>query len=219
MHRIVWNLTWGSSGAADDDQPDDGEGDIPRGPRVAPGTYSVQLEVDAKQLPPQTLVVKKDPRSPATQAGFDQKFQQSYTIFLDSLKCRRALAEIGPVREQLAKIIAASPDNELVTNAKGLATSIDALTDDSAGATLGLDAANQEFTASLNMAESADRTTPAQALTVYAEARKASQQRIQQWTALKTGPLAALNTQLKAQGHAPIAISQIEREVYYLMTR
>jgi len=219
VHRIVWNLAWGSSGVADDDQPDDGEGDIPRGPRVAPGAYSVQLEVDGKPLPPQALVVKKDPRSPATQVDFDQKFQQSYAIFGDSLKCRRALAEIGPVREQLNTIIAASPDNEIATNAKNLARSIDALTDGSVGATPGLDAANQEYTASLNMSESADRTTPTQALAVYAEARIASRQRIQQWAAIKTGPLAALNTQLKAQGLTPIAISAIEREVYDLMTR
>jgi hypothetical protein len=69
------------------------------------------------------------------------------------------------------------------------------------------------------MAESGDRTTPSQALVVYAEARSASEQRIQQWAAIKSGPLPALNTQLKAQGQLPIAISAIEREVYYLMTR
>ena len=42
---------------------------------------------------------------------------------------------------------------------------------------------------------------------------------MQEWSALKKGPLADLNRQLKAEGLTPIAIAEIEREVYYLMTR
>jgi len=219
MHRIVWNLAWGSSGVAEVDEPDDGEGDIPRGPRVAPGAYSVELEVDGKPQPRETLTIKKDPRSPASQTEFDQKFVQTYAIFQDSLRCRRALAEIGQVRTQLNKIIAATPGGEIAAKAKELASSIDAITDTESPAGPGLDAANQELTSTLSMAESSDRATPSQALVVYREARVASTPRTQQWAALKSGPLAALNTQLKAQGLAPIAISAIEREVYYLMTR
>lgn len=219
MHRVVWNLAWGAAGVADDDEPDDGEGDIPRGPRVAPGNYTVQLEVDGKLMAHQSLTVKKDPRSPYSQADFDQKFQQTYAIFRDSLQCRRALAEIASVQEQLKLILAKSPSGDLSAKANEIAAAIGALTEGSPDKPLGLDAANQELTAALNMAESSDRTIPTQAITVSAQAQAASAQRIKDWSALKSVALTNLNAQLKAGGQPPIAISEIEHDVYYLMTQ
>jgi photosystem II stability/assembly factor-like uncharacterized protein len=218
MHRLIWNLTWGTSGVADSDEPDDGEGDIPRGPRVAPGTYTLEFEVDEKKLSPESLAVVKDPRSPASQAEFDEQLETSYTIFRDSLACRRALAEIGSVKEQLAKIVAGAANDEIAKDNERVAAAIDLLTKGSGGK-LGIDAANQELTSVLNMAESADRAMPAQGLAVYAEARAASSQRIQEWAALKKGPIDTLNQELKTKGLEPIAIAEIEQEVYYLMTR
>jgi photosystem II stability/assembly factor-like uncharacterized protein len=219
MHRLIWNLAWGTTGVAESDEPDDGEGDIPRGPRAAPGTYTVELEADGKMLSPETLTVVKDPRSPSSQAEFDEKFETSYRIFLDSLESRRALAEIDSVKEQLAKIIASAGNNEIASHSIQLTVTIDALVEGTGGKVLGLDAANQELTSALNMAESSDRAMPAQGLAVYAEATAASGQRIREWAALKRGAVEVLNLQLKTQGLAPIAISEIEREVYYLMTR
>ena len=219
MHRLVWNLAWGTSGVAESDEPDDGEGDIPRGPRVAPGTYSVELEADGKKFPAESLTIVKDPRSPASQAELEEQFKTSYTIFRDSLSARRALAEIGSVKEQLTKVIASQGNSETADECKRFSTSIDALVDGTSSGSLGLDAANQELTAALGVAEGADRTTPAQGLEVYAEAKAASGQRIGEWTALKKGPLDTLNQKLRAKGLAPIAIAEIEQEVYYLMTR
>jgi photosystem II stability/assembly factor-like uncharacterized protein len=219
MHRLVWNLAWGSTGVADTDEPDDGEGDIPRGPRVAPGKYTAELEADGKKLPPETLTIIKDPRSPATQPELDEQFKISYTIFLDSLSARRALAEIGSVKEQLAKLIASDGNSEIANDCKRFSTTVDALVQGTGSGSLGLDAANQELTAALNVAEGADRATPAQALQVYAEAKSAATQRIGEWAALKKGPLEELNHKLQAKGLSPVAISEIEREVYQLMTR
>jgi photosystem II stability/assembly factor-like uncharacterized protein len=219
MHRLIWNLAWGTSGVAESDEPDDGEGDIPRGPRCAPGTYTLDLEVDGKKLPTETLSVVKDPRSPATQLDFDAQFATSYQIFLDSLASRRALAEIASVKQQLAKAIASPQNDEIAKQSKELAAAIDALLEGTGGAALGLNAANQELTSSLSVAESSDRAAPSQALAVYDEARTAARQRISEWAALKKGSLADLNQQLKTSGLAPIAIAEIEREVHYLMTR
>jgi hypothetical protein len=84
---------------------------------------------------------------------------------------------------------------------------------------MGLEEANSGLTAALHVAESADRETPSQALVVYAQARQASAARVREWAGLKHDGLEQLNRQLKAEGAAPIAISEIEREVYYLMTR
>ena len=219
MHRFVWNLAWGSSGVPESDEPDDGEGDIPRGPRVAPGTYSVELEADGKVVQHESLLVSKDPRSPATQAEFDDNFAIAYKMFHDSLYCRRALAEIGSVKEQLGKLITASKDSEIVSKAKELSSAADGLVEGSDGASLGLDTANQELTAAMNMAESSDHRVPSQGLTVYDEAREASAQGIRRWTTLKSGQLEELNRELKTKGLVPIAIAEIEREVYELMTR
>jgi photosystem II stability/assembly factor-like uncharacterized protein len=219
MHRFVWNLAWGSSGMPESDEPDDGEGDIPRGPRVAPGSYSVESEVDGKALPREPLLVTKDPRSPATQADFDENFATTYRMFLDSLNCRRALAEIASVKEHLSKLISDSKDSEIASKAKELSAAADALVESSDKASLGLDAANQELTSAMNMAESSDRRVPAQALIVFGEARTGSARGIKDWAAFKIGPLAALNLELKTKGLSPIAIATIEREVYELMTR
>lgn len=219
MHRLIWNLAWGTSGVAESDEPDDGEGDIPRGPRVTPGKYTLELEVDGKKLPTVTLVVVKDPRSPAKQVDFDAQFETSYKIFLDSLASRRALAEIDSVKEQLAKVMAKQESDEIAGSAKELTDSIDALVEGTNGKTLGLDAANQELTSVLSMAESSERLTPAQGLAVYVEARAASSHRIQEWATLKKDSIYNLNQRLKTKGLPPIAIAEIEQEVYYLMTR
>ncbi|MGA9669593.1 MAG: hypothetical protein WBQ94_10310 [Terracidiphilus sp.] len=218
MHRLIWNLAWGTSGVSESDEPDDGEGDIPRGPHVAPGIYTLELEVDGKKQSSESLVVVKDPRSPASQAEFDEQFETSYKMFRDSLACRRALAEVGSVKGQLAKIVAGAASEEVAKTSNELIAAINALEKGTDGK-LGLDAANQELTATLNMAESADRAMPAQGLTVYAEARAASNQRIEDWAALKKSLLDTLNQELKTKGLQPIAIAEIEREVYYLMTR
>ena len=119
----------------------------------------------------------------------------------------------------MTKVIASQGNSETADECKRFSTSIDALVDGTSSGSLGLDAANQELTAALGVAEGADRTTPAQGLEVYAEAKAASGQRIGEWTALKKGPLDTLNQKLRAKGLAPIAIAEIEQEVYYLMTR
>ena len=224
MHRFLWNLAWGTSGVAESDEPDDGEGDVPRGPRVAPGKYTLELEVDGKKAAPETLVVVMDPRSPASQTDLQQQFDISYRIFADSLESRRALAEIGSVQEQLSKVTseASAGDGDLEKIARDLATAIDAVLAGNSQLpekSVGLNQANMELTAALHVAESSDRATPSQALAVYAEAHTASAARVAEWKTLKQGPLADLNQRLKAQHHAPIAIAEIEREVYYLMTR
>jgi photosystem II stability/assembly factor-like uncharacterized protein len=224
MHRFIWNLAWGTSGATESDEPDDGNGDVPRGPRVAPGNYSLELEVDGRKAPPETLVVVKDPRSPASQAELEAQFKVGYKIFADSLESRRALAEMGSVKEQLANGIAKEIDGtpDLQRKAAALTASIDALlsgqTPDT-GKLMGLDEANTALTAALHVSESSDRTIPTQALELYAQAHDATIARGEEWDRLKKGPLAELNQQLKLQHLAPIAIAEIEQEVYYLMTR
>ncbi len=188
-HRFVWNLAWGTSGVADSDEPDDGEGGVPHGPRVAPGTYTVELLDDGKLLSTQKLLVIMDPRSPATGDELREGFETSFRIFQDSLESRRALAEIGSVRDQLAKRHAVKP--EIQSQATELVAAMLAITSGS-GKDLGLDQANMELTSALNVAESSDRAVPSQALAVYAEAHEAVSRRLKEWAALKQGSFATI---------------------------
>ena len=215
-HRFIWNLAWGTSGVAESDEPDDGEGGVPRGPRVAPATYSVEFVWNSKPLYTLPLTVVMDPRISATTGELKENFTTTYKIFTDSLEARRALAEIGSVKGQLTKNPSAKP--ALTAQAKTLLADIEAIASGSPQG-IGLDQANTELTAALNAAESSDRAIPSQALEVYAEASAASSARVKEWSALKQGPLAKYNQQLKAADRAPIAISAIEREVYTLMTQ
>jgi photosystem II stability/assembly factor-like uncharacterized protein len=223
MHRFVWNLAWGTSGVAESDDPDDGNGDIPRGPRVAPGQFTVELAVDGTKLPEQTLTVVMDPRSSSTAAELAQQFGISYKIFADSLESRRALAEINSVQEQLDKITAQSTGNaELHQRAEALRSELRALVDGDSSATahaMGLEAANTALTATLHVAESYDRTTPASAIEIYHQAHDAAAVASRRWAELKQRSLADLNQQLRMKSLQPIAISEIEQEVHYLMTR
>ena len=215
-HRFIWNLAWGTSGTEESDEPDDGEGGIPRGPKVAPGTYSLQMNVDGTALPAEGLTVTMDPRVKATTLELQQNFGTTYKIFSASLEARRALAEIGSVKEQLAK--ESLSNLQIDHQRKALLASINVITAGT-GATLGLDQANSEITSALNVTESSDRAIPSQAMQVYAEGSTASALRIREWAALKQGALVQFNQQLTREKLAPIAISAIEHEVYILMTQ
>jgi photosystem II stability/assembly factor-like uncharacterized protein len=217
MHRVVWTLSWNTSDDVAEDEPDDGEGDVPRPPRVPPGDYTVELRVNGETVSTVPLHVLKDPRSPASPAQLADQFATGVRIFRDSLECRRALAEIAAVKERLTKALAApgGPTKRPAPAAKDLQEKLNALLEGPSG----LETANTELTGALNVVEGSDRPAPAQALAVYDMARTAMQARLSQWAVLKAGPLARLDRQWQAEGIAPVAVSEIEREVDYLMTR
>jgi len=217
MHRIAWTLSWNTSDEVTEDEPDDGEGDVARPPRVPPGDYTVELRVDGQSVSTVPLVLLKDPRSAASAEQFADQFATGVRIFNDSLACRRALAEIAAVRERLAQSLAA-PGAGAQRSAASTKELQERLNDLVEGST-GLETANTELTSALNVVESSDRPAPAQALGVYDLARTASQAKLEQWAKLKAGPLAKLDRQWQAEGIAPVAIRAIEREVDYLMTR
>jgi hypothetical protein len=109
------------------------------------------------------------------------------------------------VKEQLDKTGTGAPaaNTQVINKAKELRAGLDAIAEGSSG----LDAANMKLISALNAVESSDRQAPSQAYAVYRLARTASHAKLMQWAALKTGSLAALNEELKAQGLPSIAIS------------
>ncbi len=218
MTRFIWNLAAGSAAETDSDDPDDGEGDIPHGPKVAPGHYDLELVVDGKSLPTVPLIVFKDPRSPATQEELDQQFTTASQYFAETIETRRALAEIASVQPALDHLLAdASLSAALHTQAQSLHASIAATL--SGDKSLGLTAANSALTAALSAVESSDRPAPAQVLELHSLVSPAATARVKQWQQLKSGPIAQLNQQLKAASHPAIAIDEIEEEVDTAITR
>ena len=217
MHRYLWSLASGTSGEIPDNAPDSGEGEIPRAPRVPPGTYAIELQVDGGTPLQQPLVVVKDPRSPATPVELQRQFDVGSKIFHDAIESRRALAEIAAVKGQLDGTPAKAPPGKAVT-LKQLAArraDLDAITD---GPT-GLSAAAAALASALHAVESSDREAPSQAIAVYESARAASQAKLKQWAALKAGPLAALNREFERDGLPAVPIRDIEREIERFVTR
>jgi photosystem II stability/assembly factor-like uncharacterized protein len=207
MHRFIWNLAWDPSGKPENSEPDDGEGRAPHAPRVAPGSYTVELEVNGESVSREPLLLTKDPRSPATQAQLAQQFATSHKIFGDSLESRRALAEIAAVNKQLNHMITSAAANApLVAKVKELRTALEGIVAGNSG----LDAANMQIITALNAVESSDRPAPSQALTVYRLGRTASRAKLKQWAAFKSGPLTSLNQELTSQGFSVIAVSEAD---------
>ena len=83
----------------------------------------------------------------------------------------------------------------------------------------GLQDAYTALTSALRVIESGDRAVPSQAIAVYEESSKQAKSGIAEWKQFKQGQLAELNQQLGKANLAPIAISEIEREVEFLMSQ
>jgi hypothetical protein len=83
----------------------------------------------------------------------------------------------------------------------------------------GLQEAFTGLTSALRAVESGDRAVPSQVIAVYNESSARIKVRMAEWTAFKQTKLPLLNQKLKDGKLAPIAISEIEGEVEFLMSR
>ena len=221
MHRFVWNLTWSSSGGPGVDEDSDYLN--PKGPEVVPGIYTVRLTVDGKTQN-QPLKVVMDPRSPATAEILRQQLQIGQQIFAETVEARRALAEIASLQKQLGELQGkagkrdAAVDSALM-DAQNEIAKILKKPEAVAGESGGLQDAYSDMASALRVVEGGDRAVPAQAIAVYQESSRRVKVGIGEWREFKKTKLAQLNQKLSAANLAPIAISEIEEEVEFLMTR
>jgi photosystem II stability/assembly factor-like uncharacterized protein len=217
MHRFIWSLASGSSGEIADNAPDDGEGDVPRAPRVPPGTYTVELAVNGRPVSREVLHLAEDPRSAATADDLARQFEAGTRVFHDCLESRRALAEIDTVVGKLKATVAAAPaaSPAALQSADARLAEISAITDGADG----LKAASAALVQVLHVIESSDRPIPSQALVAYESARKAAQAGVAQWTTLKGRQLAMLNREFSRAGLSPVPMREIEREIDHYLTR
>lgn len=224
MHRFVWDLTWGSSGAGSGDADSGNEDDegAPHGPRVAPGRYAVKLTVDGKSWT-QPLTIVMDPRSSATPAELEQQQETGQRIYQETIRSRRALAEMQSVEKALPTEQQARATPALQAATERMRQAMTRILDgaDARGGAegMGLREANTGLVSALRVVESGDRTIPAQALELERQASRAMQTRVEQWRQLKANQLPELNRQLRLAKLPAIQIAGIEQEVYYQMTR
>ncbi len=219
-HRFLWDLRWGSSGASDAEE-DSGFG-APRGPRVVPGTYQLKLTVDGNTLT-QSLKVTMDPRAQVTPGELNDQQRVALQIFDEVRDGRKALAEIGTVKRRIAELppqsLAKHQDTlAALTNMNAQIEKIERGNRSAPAAITGLDAAVTGLSAALRVVEGSNRAIPSQAMDLYHEAGQATKAGIADWNRVKSEQLAKLNQSLQQSGVAPIQISEIVREIEYLMS-
>ncbi|MFY9741532.1 MAG: hypothetical protein WAK21_05985 [Candidatus Sulfotelmatobacter sp.] len=219
-HRFVWDLSWGSSGEPSADE--ESEYRSPRGPKAVPGIYSVRLTVDGKSLT-QPLTVVMDPRSSATPEILQKQMQLGQQIFAETLEARRALAEIASVQKQLAdhEQKLGEKNSDIKSALADAQTAISKIEGEpgAVAQAASLQDAFADMASALRVVEGGDRTVPAQAIAVYNEASQRVKIAIAQWSEFKTTKLRQLNQKLSEASLPPIAISEIEQEVQFLMSR
>jgi photosystem II stability/assembly factor-like uncharacterized protein len=84
----------------------------PTGPAAAPGNYSVRLTVDGQSFT-QPLVVKMDPRVPATPAELQQQTTLSMQCYKGVLQARELQRRLSKLREQIKAAQAKAPKGPL----------------------------------------------------------------------------------------------------------
>jgi hypothetical protein len=221
MHRFIWDLSWGSSGApaADVDSGDADNADVvPRGPRVAPAVYQVRLTVDG-QTYDQPLTVAMDPRSPARSAVLQQQQEMGLRMYADTLRSRQAMAEMQSVQAEMEGLQPKMEQHSAMSASLDQFTQALSLVLKGDPKSVGLAEANTNLAAALAVVESGDRAIPSQALELYRRSREGMNQRVDQWQRLKGTQLPQLNQQLRKANLKPIQLSSIEQEVFYQMTR
>ena len=219
IHRFVWSLTWRSSGGPSVDE--ESEYRSPSGPKVVPGIYTVRLTVDG-QTQNQILKVVMDPRSPATSQILQQQMELGQKMFTETLEARRTLAEIGSVQKQLSDLEQKLGEtNPALKAALAAAQSemAEILVKRDADAEAGLQSAYTDLASALHVVEGGDRAVPSQAIAVYEVASQGIKSGLGEWISYKQKKLPTINQQLRQANLAPVAISEIEHEVEYLMTR
>ncbi|MEO8362505.1 MAG: hypothetical protein ABI672_20935, partial [Vicinamibacteria bacterium] len=123
MHRIHWDIRHESPKAFTHSyeinaNPDETPAS-PEGALALPGTYTLRLTVDGKSQT-QTLVVRNDPRSPATLA--DLKAQHDLQMKIDALASTAwdGHSEVNALRASVAEITKGKPSDVVTAAVKAL---------------------------------------------------------------------------------------------------
>ena len=214
MHRFIWDLRYGRSGAEIAGDNDDPEEEHWVGPLVLPGAYKVKLTAGAKTSV-QPLEISMDPRCRATAAELAAQFRWAQRAFEEMIVARKSVAEVKGLQAQLesAKAQIAPDQASTLNQIKAAAEKADQiLSGAETTADQGLQSASRGLTVALSSLESADRNPPSQVIALYLQSSRTLKARLADWAAFKRSALANLNQQLRSDGLPAIEISRIEEQ-------
>jgi hypothetical protein len=182
--------------------------------------YEVRLTVDS-QAQTQLLKVVMDPRSPPTPEILQQQWELGEQIFVETQEARRALAEIASVQKQLtsAEQKVGEHNAALKSTLADAQAEVSKILTNKGTEPGGLQGGYSEMASALRVVEGGDRAAPSQAIAVYKEARQRVKGAMAEWAEFKQMNVPQLNQKLREGSLDPIAISEIEKEVQFLMSR
>ena len=205
MHRFVWDLRYGPTGANSAEDFDEEGSERWAGPLVLPGKYIVKLTIDGRGYT-QPLEVVMDPRCRASKLELLEQFRWAQRVFEDLVVARRTVAQIQALEAELHK----RSEQKSPATEEAIKTAIQTAGEIRTGGTAkpeqGLEAATRGLTAAFTALEGADRTPPSQVVALYRESATILKARLSEWAEFKARTLTALNTQIQAAGSAPLAL-------------
>lgn len=165
----------------------------------------------------QPVTVALDPRSTAAPADLAKQFDLALKAWRDVKRAAEAMRQLTVLRRRVAEIKNQSSANAaLVSLASEVDTSAAQILGGSggrgaSGAPSGLTGAESEVNAALGVAESADRTPPAVAYTLYQQGSRGLSAQLTALATLKNGKLAELNRALRAANLPEIDLAAADR--------
>jgi photosystem II stability/assembly factor-like uncharacterized protein len=202
MNRFLWDLRYAPPGVGASGGEDE-LGRPPQGPLVLPGVYQVRLSAAGHSYT-QSLKVVLDPRSSATPLDLTKQLDLGLSASREMGRAADAMREIRALRRQLAeRREAALSHAALVSQIASVDTEAARLLGGggrAGGGAPSLGTASNELGAALSVAESADRTPPAQAYAVFEQGKRNLAAQLANWKSLRETRLAEINRQLQQAG-------------------
>ncbi len=205
MNRLVWDLRM-----SDPEQVPGAfySGIAPRGPRVPPGAYTVKLSVGGKTFE-QPMTMALDPRSAGNAADIRAKNDLQLAAVNDIDRLHHAVNGIRKTREILTK---AKENSGAPKSIDSLLTALDPIEQALIQVNMKGSEANLAFPGMLNeqlasfaaSQDDADATPTKQHQAMFNALHTQLQEQLKKWEQLRSGPLAAINDDLKKTGAAAI---------------
>ncbi|HWZ62777.1 MAG TPA: hypothetical protein VNX02_07145 [Steroidobacteraceae bacterium] len=208
MNRFAWDLRY------DDPVQIPGAfyaGLPPRGPLVMPGAYTLRMTY-AGQTQSAPLVIDADPRDRGSLAGLKQKFDLAMEVYHDQDALHRAVNDIRAVKEGSAALAAKAQGKPhaaaLQAEAAALAKQASVIEAVLMQVNIKGSEANLNFPGMLNeqiysfagLLDDADTAPNAQETETYAGMHDKLTRELADWSALKTGKVAAFCTRAREAG-------------------
>lgn len=207
MHRFVWDLRYGPTGANSAEDFDEEGREHWAGPIILPGRYCVKLTVNGREYT-QPFEVAMDPRSRATNADLLDQFRWAQRVFQDLVVARRTVERIHALQAELQKRSEGAPAAAIDAIHAASATVGRILTGPKTGPEQGLEGAERGLTAAFAALEDADRTPPSQVIALYRESAAILKAQLAEWSGFKARTLPDLNRRIQDAGLAAIDASR-----------